>query len=73
MPDFADEGSAITERDLQIALAAQAAKPRAGVRPFTGSCYYCKEPVTEPNRFCDEDCKVDHMYEEERKAQLRLF
>lgn len=30
-------------------------------RPFTGLCSNCDEPVEEPKRFCDADCRDDYV------------
>ena len=72
MADFADEGSDATEYQLTVAIQNHANRARAGVRPFTGFCHYCKETVSSPSRFCDNDCKDDQMYEEQRITQLRV-
>ena len=36
---------------------------------YTGECHYCCEPVKEPYRFCDSDCRDD--YDAEQKARRR--
>lgn len=28
--------------------------------PYIGSCHNCREPLAEPLRFCDVDCRDDH-------------
>lgn len=71
MADFADEGSRASELDLAIAMNNHANKQRTGVRPYTGFCHYCKHEVAKPNRFCDEDCKDDQLYEEQRRKQTQ--
>lgn len=70
MADFADEGSKASEHELNIALANHAAKQRQGLRPYTGFCHYCNTALPNQMRFCDDDCKEDKLYEEEREAAL---
>lgn len=36
---------------------------------FTGHCHYCHEPLQEPMRWCNGDCRSDWEYEQ---RQLRL-
>lgn len=72
MPDFADESTKASEHELRVALVNHAARKREGIRPFTGFCHYCNAPVPSPQRFCDDDCKEDKLYEEQRRAHLRL-
>ena len=72
MPDFADDGAKASEHELSVALANHAQKQRGGLRPYTGFCHYCSAALPDPERFCDDDCKEDQLYEEERRAHLRL-
>lgn len=66
MTDEFDRASALelAEREAAIERARRAAAPL----PFTGRCYFCAEPVSEPARFCDADCATDH---ERERAALR--
>lgn len=72
MADIGDESVALEELALKTAITNHANRPREGSRPYTGFCVYCNEPLPKPKRFCDDDCKEDQQYEEERRARLRL-
>lgn len=32
-----------------------------------GSCYYCGSGVNNGSLYCDEDCRKDHIYEQNQK------
>jgi len=55
--DFADDASAVTEMNLQVAL--QNAKGQARAHPFTGICRNCNNSVNK-GAFCDTDCRDDY-------------
>ena len=57
MADFADDASAVTEINLQVAL--QNAKGLARAHPFTGLCRNCSDHI-EQGAFCDEFCRNDY-------------
>ena len=57
MADFADDASAVTEMNLQVAL--QNAKGQGRTHPFTGICRHCDELLTK-GAFCDSFCRDDY-------------
>ena len=58
MADFADDASAVTEMNLQVAL--QNAKGQGRTHPFTGLCRNCSDPV-EQGAFCPGgECRDDY-------------
>lgn len=71
MPDIGDDSVKLEEHAVKTALANHANRPREGFRPYTGFCHYCNEGLPNPKRFCDDDCKEDQLYEEERMAAQR--
>ncbi|WP_037427203.1 hypothetical protein [Shewanella sp. POL2] len=64
MSDNVDDANALADLQLQVAMAG---RKRPVMRPFTGCCYWCCEPVESPRIFCDADCRDDF----ERDAALK--
>lgn len=40
-------------------------------RPYTGECYNCQEPLDQPHRYCDADCRDDYEKRRERGQHTR--
>lgn len=53
MADFADKSSELSEQLLDIALTHK--KPEAP--GYTGKCFFCGEPINQPKRWCDVECR----------------
>ena len=53
MADFADKSSELSEQLLDIAL--QNKKPEGPT--YNGKCFFCGEPVEQPKRWCDAECR----------------
>lgn len=64
MSDKADDADALVELQLRAAMTC---RQRPVMRPFTGCCYWCREPVESPRIFCDADCRDDF----ERDAAIK--
>lgn len=66
MSNPADEAAKYEEVFTQAAI--ERAKNANGKRlVFTGFCHNCQDPVDEPQRFCDADCRSDYDYVQKRK------
>lgn len=68
MSDKADDANALVELQLQVAMAS---RERAVMRPFTGCCYWCREPVEAPRIFCDADCRDDFERDAATKGRVK--
>ena len=55
--DIFDQATVVVERDRERSLAA--VRGQVDKTPPCGSCYNCGDPVADPLRFCDKDCRDD--------------
>lgn len=64
---------AVVEQEAALAESLRLARASApSPLPFIGSCYNCREPLADPLRFCDEDCRDDYQkISRARSAQFR--
>lgn len=67
MSDPADDASFYEEIFTQAAIDAAINPAKEKRLAFSGICYNCEDPVTEPRRFCDKLCQEDWEYVEQRK------
>jgi hypothetical protein len=56
--DPVDRAGVEQENILQEQL--RLARKPVATLAYKGSCYNCDEPLPEPQRFCDSDCRDDH-------------
>ncbi|MEL4371395.1 hypothetical protein [Shewanella xiamenensis] len=68
MSDKADDADALVDLHIQVAMAGRA---RPVMRPFTGCCYWCREPVLAPRIFCDADCRDDFERDAAMKGRVK--
>lgn len=66
MTDEADIAAELIERRRQAAIEACSHAPALVCK---GSCWFCDEPLPQPQKFCDIDCSRD--YEQEQAALQR--
>ena len=65
MSDIIDLANDNAERNLSAAIEACR---RAPSRPARGTCWFCEEPLSAAQKFCDGDCASDH---EREQAAIR--
>lgn len=64
--DILDVASNQTQKELESLITAHLARAQKQL-PLRGTCYNCDEEVGENLLFCDEFCRDDYQYREERK------
>lgn len=64
--DILDIASGQTQRELDDIIAAHLARTEKYIKP-KGTCHFCDEKVPAAMTFCDEFCRDDYQYIEERK------
>lgn len=67
MTDVFDQATEREEKDRESAIAAQ--RRKAAVLPYIGCCYFCRESLPEPKRFCDADCRDGYEFEQKQRAK----
>lgn len=67
MSDDADLACRETQHHIEAALAFR----KTEGLPFKGACHNCDEPLSDPHRYCDVDCRDDHELRRERSVQNR--
>jgi len=67
MSDVADQASQFEEAFTQRSIDAVVRQAAGHNLPFKGFCHNCSDPVEEPKRFCDADCREDWDYVQKRK------
>jgi hypothetical protein len=63
---------AVVEQDRLLEEQLRIARKPVHTLAYIGSCHNCSEPLPEPNRFCDADCRDDHAKLQRSRAQ-RLY
>lgn len=66
--DPVDRAVVEQERLLEEQLRLARQKPTEAMI-FIGRCYNCREPLADPQRFCDVDCRDD--YEKIRRSRAQ--
>lgn len=64
--DILDVASGQTQKELDHLIAVHLARADKSL-PLKGACHNCDEKVAQALLFCDEFCRDDFQYREERK------
>lgn len=61
MENYADPlDRSVAEQDMILQEQLRLARKPVHTLAYTGKCHNCGEPLADPQRFCDADCRDDH-------------